>query len=56
MFFFFLRKSAALQNTLKMDKVRKVRSVTRAANFLDFRTYKKSRNKDKKTGNYSTDE
>ncbi|XP_020604926.1 short transient receptor potential channel 5-like isoform X2 [Orbicella faveolata] len=33
-----------------MNKVRKVRDFTRAATFLDFRTYKKSRSKVKETG------
>jgi len=33
-----------------MNTVRKVRTFTRAATFLDFRTYKKSRSKAKETG------
>jgi len=34
----------------------KVRSFTKAATFLDFRTYRRNGSKDKKTGNYSADE
>ena len=39
-----------------MNKVRKVRTFTKAAALLDYRTYKKSKNKTKETGNYSIDE
>lgn len=41
---------------LKMNKLRKVRSVIKVIIFLDFWNYKKSRSKNKEIGNYLIDE